>query len=326
MRLQYEAPITTATLDATIDRDGIYAKAASGTDNLRHEGTTINLRGGRSGIIGDMNVPYKNWVIKDVLINVQRGANSITKWGIRRHNLVDPRTERVRVVDFTRPNNANLMMEHAIYDEVASGMAIYSLCSAANIPAQFIQIRLAGNRQDPKWKNERTILISDCTAEEIGQLRGAGRAAFAVSVKDSGPNATVSIDNLQLQTIRQSNVAKRSDGTYADSFAAVCIEYCHSFHWEGGFINYKNPRTDAVQLFDFANKAEGQTGPENIHISNVTFGPANHIALRLDKTTKSVSISNCQGDGDIKIYKQGADNIYRISSRTPISQGFSFST
>jgi hypothetical protein len=54
------------------------------------------------------------------------------------------------------------MKEHAIYDEIESGEAhCMKVAPATNIPAQLLQIRLAGNRSDPKWaKTPRHIVVT----------------------------------------------------------------------------------------------------------------------------------------------------------------------
>jgi hypothetical protein len=110
-------------------------------------------------------------------------------------------------------------------------------------------------------KPQDTLLLPDIHGNEIGQRERFSESSLAVSIKDSGPNGTVEIVDPYLKTVQQTNVAKRSDGTWADSFAAVCIEYCKSLNWTGGYVGYKNPKMTAVQLFDFANKAAGQAGP-----------------------------------------------------------------
>jgi hypothetical protein len=313
-----------AVLVAQVDRDGVYWRSSTDTRGAVLASTHLQMYGGRAGIITDMSPPFYDQVLSDVLITVMKGDKSVTMWGVRRHQLINPRCIRVRVVDSTRPGNPTNMKEHAIYDEIHSGEAIYEGCSGKNIPAQLLQIRLAGNRGDPKWSFPRKIVVNNIHGEEIGQLRGAGRAAFAVSIKDSGPEGVVEMFSPYLRTVQQSQVAKRSDGTWADSFAAVCIEYCKSFTWRHGYIGYKNPKMDSVQLFDYANKSRSRTGPEQILIEGVHFDYGNSISLRLDDTTTKVDIRNCTGSGEIKIYKIGADGIYRISSRLPIAGGFSF--
>lgn len=311
-----------AIIDAAVDRDGVYWKSAQAA-NCSIQSTHIEMHGGRAGLISDMSPVFTNPVMQDVLITVDKGDKMTTMWGVRRHMLRSPKTTRVRVVDKTRPGSGvTYMKEHAIYDEIESGEALYEGCSGKNIPAQLLQIRLAGNRSDPKWANQRKIIVNNIHGEEIGQARGLARAAFAVSIKDSGPNGEVVITDPYLKTVQQSQVSKRSDGTWADSFAAVCVEYCKSLTWTGGYICYKNPKMTAVQLFDFANKSDKQTGPEEIVIDGVTFDENNGIALRLDGTTKKVDIRNCIGTGSITIYKMAADGIYRVWKKVPISQGY----
>lgn len=316
-------------LNASTDRDGIYWKAAQASTGCSLTKTHIIMNGGRAGVISDMSPPFSGTLLQDVLISVGKGDQMTTMWGVRRHQLVNPRTIRVRVVDRTRANQyeasgITFMKEHAIYDEIHSGEALYEGCSGENIPAQLLQIRLAGNRSDPKWTNPRHIVVTDIHGNEIGQKRGLARAAFAVSIKDSGPAGIVEIKDPFLRTVQQTQVAKRSDGTWADSFAAVCIEYCKSLKWTGGYIGYKNPKMTAVQLFDFANKSSRQTGPEEIMIDGVTFDHNNGICLRLDDSTTKVDIRNCVGSGDITIFKMGADAVYRVWKKVPLAQGFTY--
>ena len=306
------------------DKDGVYWRSSQAA-NCSLVGAQVNMQGGRAGVISDMTPVFISPIMSDVLIQVAKGNLMTTMWGVRRHMLRNPVTTRVRVVDLTRPDAATTnMKEHAIYDEIESGEAIYEGCSGKNIPAQLLQIRLAGNRNDPKWANQRRIVVNDIHGDEVGQLRGAGRAAFAVSIKDSGPNGEVVLNNPFLRTIQQTQVSKRSDGTWADSFAAVCIEYCKSFTWTGGYVGYKNPKMVAVQLFDYANKSNKQTGPEEIVIDGVEFDRGNGITLRLDDTTRKVDIRNCTGNGIITVFKMAADGIYRVWKQVPLSQGFTF--
>lgn len=309
-------------IDPGFDKDGVYWRSAQAS-NCSLINKEIRMQGGRAGVISDMTPVFMSPIMSDVFISVAKGNKATTMWGVRRHMLRNPITTRVRVVDLTRPDAPTTnMKEHAIYDEIESGEAIYDGCSGKNIPAQLLQIRLAGNRSDPKWSNPRNIVVTNIHGEEVGQLRGAGRAAFAVSIKDSGPNGIVELHNPFLKTVQQSNVAKRSDGTWADSFAAVCIEYCKSFTWTGGYVGYKNPKMVSVQLFDFANKSSRQTGPEEIVIDGVTFDHNNGICLRLDDTTKKVDIRNCTGSGEITIFKMAADGAYRVFKKVPLAQGF----
>ena len=315
-------------MNAATDRDGIYWKGAQ-PNNCFLSNAHIIMNGGRAGLISDMSPVFTNPILRDVLITVKKGDKMTTMWGVRRHQLRNPQTIRVRVVDTTRPalfatSGITYMKEHAIYDEIESGEALYEGCSGDNIPAQLLQIRLAGNRSDPKWANPRHIVVTDIHGNEIGQKRGLARAAFAVSIKDSGPNGSVELKDPFLKTVQQTQVAKRSDGTWADSFAAVCIEYCKSLNWTGGYIGYKNPKMIAVQLFDFANKGAGQTGPEEIVIDGLTLDHNNGITLRLDNTTKKVDIRNCVGTGDITIFKMASDGVYRVWKKVPVAQGFTY--
>lgn len=312
-----------SVLTAAVDRDGIYVRSAT-PDFFALNKAELKLRGGRAGIITDMSPDFRAMVLRDVLIKVGKGDKSTTLWGVRRHRLVNPVTERVRVVDMTRPGAPTNMREHAIYDEIASGVAVYRDCSGLNVPAQLLQIRLANNRADIKWKNERDIRILNLHGEEIGQERGAGRAAFALSVKDQGPNADVLVSGLFLRTVKQKDVAKKSDGTWADSFGGVCIEYCRSLVIDDAYIAYKNPKLDAIQLFNYADKSTTRTGPEDILITNTHIDLAGNISLRIDASLRKVRIAGCSGNGKIKIYKRDAAGIWRVTQNVPISQGYSY--
>ena len=325
MTLEYVAPKDPLLVtEAAVDRDGIYITSAY-AGGFAVSQRAIRMHGGRAGIITDMNPDFEAQTISDVLLTIDKGDKSKTLWGVRRHRLVSPTTMRVRVVDKTRPGSpSSFMGEHAFYDEIASGEALYEDCSCLNIPAQALQIRLTGNRNDPKWKNPRRIIVRNFVGEEVGQARGAGRAAFAISIKDAGPEGEVEIFNPQLETVQQRAVAKRSDGTIADSFAGLCVEYCKTLKVSGGYINFKNPKMHAVQLYDFGNKAAGRTGPEEIDFQGVTLGSGNHITVRLDDTTRKVNIEGCSGDGEIVVYKRAADGTYRPNIRRPITQGYRF--
>lgn len=318
----------TTIIDAPVAKDGLYLRATPNTFSVVD--TTINMHGGRAGIITDMEPQpaYLAPVMRNVVVNVRDGQGHQTLWGIRRHKLRSPTCENVEVYDHT-PEGATIqttwMKEHAIYDEIESGDAVYRNCGAGNIPAQFIQIRLAGNRKDPMWPNRRAILIDSCSGSEIGQLRGAGRAGFAISIKDSGPEGEVVIANTGLATISQRAVKKKSDGTMADSFGAICVEYAKSCLIEDCYINYRNPANHTIQLYDFANKAKGKTGPEDIVVRNCELAAGgNNIALRIENTTKRVLIEGCSGPGQIIVYKMNASGVYNVARRYPMSEGFKY--
>lgn len=317
----------TTVIDAPVAKDGLYLRATPNTFSVVD--TTINMHGGRAGIITDMEPQpaYLSPVMRNVVINILDGQGHQTLWGVRRHKLRSPVCEHVWVYDKT-PEGATLqttwMKEHAFYDEIESGDATYRRCYAENIPAQFIQVRLAGNRKDPMWANKRGIVIEDCWAYEVGQLRGAGRAGFAISVKDSGPEGEVLIADTVLETVKQRAVKKTSSGVMADSFGAICVEYAKSCIIERCEINYRNPANHAVQLYDFANKAKGKTGPQEIVVQDCDLAPGNNIALRIDATTKRVEVAGCKGQGQIIVYKMNASGIYGVARRIPIATGFKY--
>ena len=317
----------TTVIDAPVAKDGLYLRATPNTFSVVD--TTINMHGGRAGIITDMEPQpaYLAPVMRSVEINVMDGHGHQTLWGIRRHKLRSPLCESIEVTDYT-PAEATLqttwMKEHAFYDEIESGDAVYRNRRAFNIPAQFIQIRLAGNRKDVMWPNRRAILIEKCEGWEVGQLRGAGRAGFAISVKDSGPEGEVVIAGTALETINQRAVKKTSGGVMADSFGAICVEYAKTCLIERCEINYRNPANHAIQLYDFANKAKGKTGPEEIVVQDCTLAPGNNIALRIEASTKRVEVAGCKGQGQIIVYKMNASGIYGVARRIPIASGFKY--
>lgn len=317
----------TTIIDAPVAKDGLYLRATPNTFTVVD--TTINMHGGRAGIITDMEPQpaYLSPVIRNVVINILDGQGHQTLWAIRRHKQRSPLIENVEVIDHT-PEGATLqttwMKEHAGYDEIESGDAVYRRFIARNIPAQHIQTRLAGNRKDVMWPNKRAIIIESCEGYEIGQLRGAGRAGFAISVKDSGPEGEVLITDTVLETVKQRAVKKTSGGVMADSFGAICVEYAKSCVIERCEINYRNPANHAIQLYDFANKAKGKTGPQEIVVQDCTLAPGNNIALRIEATTKRVEVAGCKGQGQIIVYKMNASGIYGVARRIPIASGFKY--
>jgi hypothetical protein len=218
----------------------------------------------------------------------------------------------------------NSQSEHGGYDAVW-GDALYEDVTAINCAAQGWQLRLSGNRGDQHWVDVKTVTFTRFTALECGQLRGAGRASFALTVKDLGPNADVLIDDALIRTIAQRNVAKNSSGVWCNSFGGICVEFCRSLVIRGGYVEMQAPSArEAVQLFDYANKAPDKTGPQAIDIDGLVIAQGGCVAIRLGDAD-TIDIRNCVslgGGGRIKLYARGADGVWRLSQSVPLEQGW----
>lgn len=323
-------------LTAKVDRDGIYLPAAT-SHNTTIEGRKIQMRGGRAAAINDDAARGVNGrlALRNILVKAGEGATEITKWFLRIYlDELDAGADpdelvleilNVRGEDPTGPDDAlTLLMEHHFYSSYGKGRHRIEGLSGRNINAQLAQFRHTKNRADPKWRDERTVEFLRTHGKEVGRRKGKGRAAFALSLKDAGPKSDFDVRDTFLETIEQTAVAKRSDGTQADSFGAICVEYCRYLLLQDGYVNFKNPRGHAVQLYDFANKASGQTGPEEIEHLDYTYGHGNGIAVRVDATTRGINIQRCAGSGTISVYKLYSDGVYRVARKPRIEQGFSY--
>lgn len=327
-------PLTLLT--AKVDGDGIYLPAKS-SHNSTIQGRKIVMRGGRAGIINDDAAPGANGrlVLRNILVKAGRGANEITKWFLRIYldrldEGEDPEALvleilNVRGEDPTDPNDPlTLLKEHLFYSSYGKGRHRIEGLTGRNINAQLAQFRHTKNRADPKWHDERTVEFLRTHGKEVGRRKGIGRAGFAMSLKDAGPKSDFDVRDTFLETIEQTAVAVRSDGTTADSFGAICVEYCRHLLLQDGYVNFKNPRGHAVQLYDFANKGPKQTGPEELEHLDYTYGSGNGIAVRIDGTTRGINIQRCAGSGTISVYKLYSDGVYRIARRPRLEQGFSY--
>jgi hypothetical protein len=323
-------------LTARIDGDGIYLPAKT-SHNTTIEGRKIQMRGGRAGIINDDAAPGQNGrlALRNILVKAGRGASSITKWFIRIYlDRLDAGENpdalvleilNVRGEDPTLPDDGiTLLMEHLFYSGYGKGRHRIEGLSGRNINAQLAQFRHTLNRADPKWHDERTVEFLRTHGKEVGRRKGIGRAGFAMSLKDAGPKSDFDIRDTFLETIEQTAVAVRSDGTKADSFGAICVEYCRHLLLQNGYVNFKNPRGHAVQLYDFARKDPARTGPEEIEHLDYVYGSGNGIAVRIDATTRGINIQRCEGSGTISVYKLYSDGVYRVARRPRLEQGFSY--
>jgi hypothetical protein len=296
--------------------------------------TKAVLRGGRAVLITDMDSEHPQHELRNCLFTVRQGFPwpsgpnagkiAVADWVIRNYRLTDFTLDTVRCVDTTRVGEPTKLKDgHAWYFSACRGVIRAEKFSAKNIPANMIQHRLSGNRADPDWANFKSFEFIDVHGEEIGQARGAGRAAFALSFKDMGPNAMLELVRPFVRTVKQSRVEKRSDGTWADSFGGILVEYCKAFTLYGdgvGAVILKNPGRPALQCFDYANKAKTKTGPEEITVYNYHF-EAGDVVIRLEDSLRSAKVLGCSGPGNIKLYRHNGTS-WRLDHTTPIKGGF----
>lgn len=316
------APVILSTIKAT-GRDGIYQSGAAVGVAVRN--VRIELADGlapngkpvfaRAGIITDMDSPHRGYVVADSIIRALGDNHS--DWGIRRHRLLGPcLTSNVHVRNIGRGDG------HAIYDELHAGRHEYLDLELVNCAANALQFRLKDNRSDPRWQDSREVLVEGLQAVECGQLRGAGRAGFALSIKDMGPNTSVVVRRALVRSVRQRRVAKRSDGTFADSFGGVCVEYCASLEMSDCLVDYFNPYSDAVQLFDYSNKAAKCTGPAQFTLRRVEVARGRNINIREGDGLGPHRIEDCKGTGHIQVFTY-TGGTWRKTRSLPITGGYS---
>lgn len=315
-------PVTTSTIHA-VGRDGIYQ--AGSVEGLTVRGVKITLADGvnaagnptyaRAGIITDMDSPHRGYVLQSVIVHAQGDNHS--DWGIRRHRLFGPcLTQTVHVSNIGRGDG------HAIYDELHAGKHTYEDLVLQNCAANALQTRLKDNRSDSHWADQRELVVDGLQSIECGQLRGAGRAGFAVSIKDSGPATSVLLRRMLVQSVKQRRVAKKSDGTFADSFGGVCVEFCARLELDSCIVDYFNPYSEAVQLFDFSNKAARNTGPASFLVRNVDVRRGRNINIRAGDGPGPYRIDGCKGTGKIQVFEY-TGGTWRKTKSLPITGGYS---
>jgi hypothetical protein len=278
------------------------------------ENTHVKYQGYWAAVI-DYNHPHTRDVMRDMRIEClppssPTDSNTMSKWGVRRYKITGIR-ERLWI--------SGVWKEHCIYESPGDGNLVYRDLYLEDAGAQALQIRHTGNRNDPMWNVARKITIEDVRSAECGLERGAGRAGFSISVKDMGPLSDVVIRDLAVRTINQTAVKIYNNNVY-DSFGAVCVEFCNSLDWRGGYVAMKNPDRTPVQLFDYSRKSARDTGPKHIKIRGVHMDLGNNISVR--KCGESIDIKQCTGSGNILVYNwNGSDWKLSPTESRPIVQG-----
>lgn len=263
------------------------------TDGHKIERVSVTYRGYWAAVV-DYNHPSINDVMRDVTITCLPPSplddtNQQSKWGVRRYKVQGIR-RRVHV--------RGVWKEHAFYESPYIGELVYADCFLEDCGAQAIQVRHTQNRADPLWHERRTIRLNKVRASECGQARGVGRAGFSISIKDMGPKSHVEFRDLRVRTINQDAVVVKN-GQARDSFGGVCVEYCKSLVWEGGYVGMRNPDRQPIQLFDFGRGDNATAGPENITIHDLHLDYGGNLLVC--KGAKTVDIRNCTGDGRIQV-------------------------
>jgi hypothetical protein len=265
----------------------------------------------------DHNKPSTRDVMRDVRIEclpprTPTDTNTMSKWGVRRYKVSGIR-ERLHV--------SGVWKEHAAYESPGDAGLTYQDCFFEDCGAQGLQARHTGNRADPSWNMPRAIMLRRVACSECGQARGVGRAGFSVSIKDMGPLTDVTFEDLRVRTIKQSAVKVSGNKVY-DSFGAVCVEYCRSLHWHGGYVEMRNPDRSPVQLFDFGRNEARRTGPDFIELRRVHIANGGNIAVR--KCGSRIDIRNCTGDGRVLVYDWNG-SAWKLAESHPIAGGYTWS-
>lgn len=288
----------------TFDK-GIYVKGA--TNGWRLQRVRINYPDYPWAALINDNQPHVDSLVEHLWIEcTELGAS---KWGIRVYK-DDGSVWRFIVV-------RNVRSEHGFYGSARGDLTIedawFEQCGA-----QAVQVRHTLNRADPDWALPRVIRLERVTAIECGQPKGAGRAGFGISIKDQGPLSDVFLRTLFVRTIEQTDVRQSFD-----SFGGVCVEYCRTLDWRGGWVEMKNPDRPSIQLYDYARQQPRHTGPENIRMRGVHVRLGGNIAVRLGDG-ETIEISQCSGTGRILVYVwDAASGKWKLdnSQSRPITQG-----
>lgn len=268
----------------------------AGTNGLRIVRTNVKYTG-YWGAWVPVNQPHARTVIRDVELVCVNGSDNLTrsKWGFRPY-LIDGIVERVIV--------RGAYWEHDWYSSVRGDLTFRNVW-LEDAGAQGLQLRHSGNRGDPQWQNTRFIRLEDVTAVECGQPRGAGRAGFALSVKDMGPETTVVFQRVASRTVNQRAVRTSGSLVY-NSFGAVCVEHCKRFEWTDGWVEHLDADRPDVQLFDYVRNQPQDTGPDQTYMRRVHVAMGGDIAVRIGDGSL-IDIADCTGTGRIMVYRWNAN-------------------
>lgn len=323
MRYTVEQPVEPLT--KVVGRPDVtvfyWPRAAGPYAGITLERTHVKLRGGRVGLHNDHKPGYGPTTFRDILLESGKGENETSDWLVRYYVDEGIVMERVRCVDVTRPGQSTLLRDgHAVYLGYGTGLHFFKDLSFRNIPANALQLRHELNRKDPLWKLPRQIEIDGLHARECGQKRGAGRAGFAVSVKDAGPQSTVHMSRFDIENVRQSDV-RQSGKIHYDSFGAICIEHCKEAVVENGYVRHKNPDKSLVQYYDMANKTD-TAGPKRIAQLDHVELHGGQVDIRMEMGLENVEILPFEGTADIAIRKRNSSGSWSVVRRYTAKEGF----
>lgn len=274
----------------TVDKDALYLRGS--TQDTVTSDTLFEVAGlGRACIITDMPpASHQNWRIQKCVL---KGARM---WGARWYRNWTATLAADEWSGFEDVFIDDIEMEHGAYGHPGKGRFVVRRVRIRDCGAQALQLRLTAKptSSDPDWNVAREIVLDDLQALECGQLRGAGRAGFSVSIKAMGPQTHITLRNVFIQTVNQQGVKVYNGKTY-DSFGALCVEHCGTLTIEGGYIDMRNPDRKAIQLFDHAWKGKEGGAPGDVFIDSLELGNED-IIVRADDTNR-ISITNPKGSG-----------------------------
>lgn len=288
------------------------------TNGLVFEDTQLTYTGNWGAWMTYDGEPHTRTRIEDFrLICAYNPAdrNTWAKWGFRDYEM-EGLYRRVWV--------SGVYWEHGQYT-CPRGSISWVDCFYNDCGAQGIQVRHNLNRADPEWSRPRLLRMTGVTTLECGQVRGAGRAGFSVSVKDMGPETDVVMTNIAVRTVEQRNVRTSGSLVY-HSFGGICVEYCRNLTISDSWVELLQPDRPAIQLYDFSRKQPTKTGPENIDLTRTHVANGAHIAVRKGDG-KRINIQNCTGTGRILVYNwNGSDWKLNQTESRPIASGYYFET
>lgn len=313
---------------APYDAPGYYWKAAQSTGGKTLENVELVVRGGRAGIIND-DVPGNGPItLRNLKIRMAAGQIAHSEWGMRLYfgddEEQDNVIEDVEVIDESVPGGPSFMDEHAFYSNYGRGNIRALRFTAKNIPAQGWQMRHTKNRADPDWASERIVELGKFQFVECGQLRGAGRAGFSLSLKDAGPRSILLVRGIEIECTQQRAVVKDSSGQWRDSFGAVCIEYAQHVEIDDLYIRHRNPDRPLVQAFD-----SGRTGKKQAAIKTLIVRRGEVIggdfAVRVGPGVQRIEIPPLRGNGKIPVWVwDDAKNAWTKKRSYPAADGFKY--
>ena len=308
--------ITNRVLSAAPDSKGwsppVLQIHGSTRDAWLHE-TEYVQRGGDRLMIGDMNAKHENMAISDCVF---RFLQTATKglWCSRMYGMTAASVRRS--VFGLAPK------EHNVYWELGGGETEFEECTFDHGSSQALQQRNhhVPMTSSPYHNLEKQLVLRRCNMLEASTIAGT-RSGFAFSPKNLGPNGSVLLEDVFIQTAHGKSF--NYNGQTYNVFGGVCAEFMESFVARNLTIDLVGGiRNEAFQAFDYsAADTQYEQAPQYIDIDTLVM-PHGDFTIR-SKHTKEAKIRRGIGAGNI-VLKEWKNNGWRVESVRPITAGLDY--